>query len=339
MPSGKTQSFPRGTLLADALMDMGVRLKTPCGGKGTCGKCEVKIEGWITSSSGESTPIMTKGKCFSCLTYLQGNACVHVREENRQEDFYYPQISPDDFAGFAVDIGTTSVKIAGVTKSGETYILDNFLNPQRRFGDDIISRIAAADHQETHGHLSMLIRKGIASSIAYALKKMNLPPDMKTNIVFSGNTTMLYLLAGLKVTSLGRSPYTASIRDFDSQIFDLGLMPSAKITILPVHSAFLGADLIGGLAVCVNSGYKEKTFFIDLGTNGEIFLINPRGDIFASSCAMGPALEGMNISSGMTADDGAITHIRDANGSLVYEMLGQGNPAGLCGTALIERHC
>jgi uncharacterized 2Fe-2S/4Fe-4S cluster protein (DUF4445 family) len=51
---------------------------------------------------------------------------------------------------------------------------------------------------------------------------------------------------------------------------------------------------------------------------------------------MGPALEGMNISSGMTADDGAITHIRDDNGALVYEMLGQGKPAGICGTALID---
>lgn len=336
IPSGKSQSFPRGTLLVDALMEMGVRLKTPCGGKGTCKKCEVKIEGAVTYASPDSDPVNVRGNCFACRAFLYEKVTVHVQKKTQQTEYLYPKWSSDDIAGVAVDIGTTSVKIALVNKSGETCVVDHFLNPQRRYGDDVISRIAAADDRTIHQRLTEMIRQSIKASINFVSKKMKLPQERIRCVVFSGNTTMLYLLLGLDVASLGRAPYLAPTRDFEKFTLDLGFPSSARITVLPVHSAFLGADLIGGLAVCSKSDYKEKTFFIDLGTNGEIFLINPLGKIFATSCAMGPALEGMTISSGMTADDGAITHIRDKKGALIYEMIGQGKPAGLCGTGLID---
>jgi uncharacterized 2Fe-2S/4Fe-4S cluster protein (DUF4445 family) len=336
IPSGKAQSFLRGMLLADALLEMGVRLRTPCGGRGTCGKCQVQIAGIINHSSPDSEPVSADGGCPACRTYLHGNANVHIDEESNQIDYRFPNLPLDEIFCLAVDIGTTSVKVALVKKSGETYLLDNFLNPQRRYGDDIISRIAAADNKSVHEYLTSSIRKSITVSINYALEKMHLPKERIDCIAFSGNTTMLYLFLGLDVVSLGRAPYFAPIRDFDNLPSDLGFSPLTQVKILPVHSAFLGADLIGSLAVCDSLKYKEKTFFIDLGTNGEIFLINPQGEIFATSCAMGPALEGMNITCGMTADDGAITHVRDENCDLMYDILGQGRPAGICGTALID---
>lgn len=336
IPSGRSQSFPHGTLLADALMEMAVRLKTPCGGKGSCGKCQVWIKGTVTYSSPDSAPVITDGNCFACHTFLHGNAHVQIQEESNQIDYCFPNLLNEDLVGLAVDIGTTSVKIALVRKPGEAYLLDNFLNPQRRYGDDIISRIAAADDKAVHKRLKESILRNIAASLDYALKKMRLPKERISCVAFSGNTTMLYLLLGLDVASLGRAPYLCSIIDFEKVSSDLGFLPSTKVIILPVHSAFLGADLMGSLAVCKNLGYKEKTFFIDIGTNGEIFLINSKGKIFATSCAMGPALEGMNITCGMTADEGAITHIREEKGALMYDMLGQGKPAGICGTALID---
>lgn len=336
MPSGRSQSFPRGMLLADALMDMGVRLKTPCGGRGTCGKCEIQIQGTITQASPDSDPVNVNGNCLACRTYLHGDASVQLKEAARPIAYPFPDLPPEDIRGIAVDIGTTSVKTALVGKSGEAYLLDNFLNPQRRYGDDVISRIASADDRAVQVRLSALIRKSIMLSIRDALERINLPKKRIRCISFSGNTTMLYLLLGIDVASLGRAPYSAPVRDFDGLTFDYGLSPDVKINVLPAHSAFLGADLAGGLAICDDLGYRENTFFIDLGTNGEIFLRNPHGDIYAASCAMGPALEGMTISCGMTADDGAITHVRDENGALVYDMLGSGVPAGICGTALID---
>jgi uncharacterized 2Fe-2S/4Fe-4S cluster protein (DUF4445 family) len=60
------------------------------------------------------------------------------------------------------------------------------------------------------------------------------------------------------------------------------------------------------------------------------------GEVFAGSCAMGPALEGMGISCGMTADDGAVTHVREGNGALVPETIGTGEPVGMTGTAVVD---
>lgn len=336
MPSGRSQSFPRGMLLADALMDMGARLKTPCGGRGTCGKCEIQIQGTVTQASPDSDPINLSEKCLACRTYLHGDASVHLKEAARPTVDPFSDLPPDDIRGIAVDIGTTSVKIALVGKSGDAYLLDNFLNPQRRFGDDVISRIAAAGDKSVHQRLTALIRQSIAASMDNALEIISLPKEKIPCVAFSGNTTMLYLLLGLEVASLGRAPYLAPTRDFEKFAFDRGFSPSARISTLPVHSAFLGADLVGGLAMCDSLGYRENTFFIDLGTNGEIFLRNPHGEIFAASCAMGPALEGMTISCGMTADEGAITHVHEKDGALAYEMLGPEPPAGICGTALID---
>jgi len=323
-------------LLADALTDMGVRLKTPCGGKGTCGKCGITIKGTVTHASPDSDPVNVDGKHLACRTFLYENIDVFIELETRKTDYEYPKWSLDDIAGVAVDIGTTSVKIALVKKSGELFLADSFLNPQRRYGDDVISRIAAADDKTARKRLTELICRSIASSINFMMERMQLSNEKIPCIAFSGNTTMLYLLLGLDVASLGRAPYHAPTLDFDDLGLDLGFSESVKIIMLPIHSAFLGADLVGGLAICDSRGYRKNTFFIDLGTNGEIFLRNPQGEIYATSCAMGPALEGMTISCGMTADDGAITHIRDEKGALVYDILGPGVPAGICGTALID---
>jgi len=93
---------------------------------------------------------------------------------------------------------------------------------------------------------------------------------------------------------------------------------------------------MGGLAICHERDLTKNVYFIDLGTNGEMFLINSNKKIFATSCAIGPALEGMNISCGMTADTGAITHAWIESGSLQYQMIGTGRPAGITGTAVID---
>ena len=107
IPSGKSQSFPRGMLLADALMDMGVRIKTPCGGKGTCGKCDVQIKGTVTQASPDSDPINLSGKCLACRTYLHGDASVHLKEAARPIAYPFPELPPEEIRGIAVDIGTT----------------------------------------------------------------------------------------------------------------------------------------------------------------------------------------------------------------------------------------
>jgi len=306
---------------------MGIPVPTPCGGRGVCGKCGVQVEGsWE--------------KVRACRTLIDGDmtVCADLMDEGRQEAC--PEIPASSRLACAVDIGTTTVKMSLVDLSrGSSHGIASFLNPQRRFGHDVVSRIAAGGSASGLKILGDLIRKSLNIRLAGALRSMGIAGDRIERIVFAGNTAMLYLLFGLEVGPLGRHPYAAAVRDFPdlrAEDLDLDAIGCARACALPVRGAFLGADLVGGLALCCEAGIARNAFFIDLGTNGELFVLDREGTPHAVSCAMGPALEGMNISRGMTAYDGAITRIFEEAGSLGYEMIGQGIPAGISGTALVD---
>ena len=327
VPSGERRSFPPGTPLTDALFDMGVVVKTPCGGKGTCGKCGMRIDG-------------EPGEALACRTAVTRDITVHAGRANTVPVLDVPEFGLARRLAAAVDIGTTSVRVALADLDENTSSeVSSFLNPQRRFGHDVITRIAAARDPAVNTTLTGLIRRAVRGTLDSVLAAAGRTAGSLESMVFSGNTTMLYLLLGLDVQPLGRHPYHAATRDFAS------LPPTAagltedsatRTSALPVVGAFIGADLVGGLALCHARRKLNSVFFIDLGTNGEIFVADRTGRVFATSCAMGPALEGMNISWGMTADDGAVTHIRQAPGGLVCDVLGSGDPAGITGTALID---
>ncbi|HPI92384.1 MAG TPA: ASKHA domain-containing protein [Deltaproteobacteria bacterium] len=327
LPSGVHRQFPTGTLLSDALLDMGVAVRTPCGSRGTCGKCRVRVEG-------------PPGEVPACRTPVDRDLSVHAEPGAPDPGVRLPSLGPDSRIGAAVDIGTTTVKIAlADIGRGTSFEVSSLLNPQRRYGHDVISRIAAAADPAVRTSMAGLIRRAVKLSLENALAGAGRTMDDIMAAAFSGNTTMLYLLLGMDTAPLGRYPYTAKTRDFPGlQPESAGFRPDCRteVTALPVLSAFIGGDLVGSLALCHDAGRTENTFFIDLGTNGELFCLDGSGRIFATSCAMGPALEGMNISWGMTADDGAITHIRETPDGLGYDMIGSGEPAGITGTAVVD---
>jgi uncharacterized 2Fe-2S/4Fe-4S cluster protein (DUF4445 family) len=327
LPSGAQQSFPSGTILSEALMDMGIELKTPCGGRGTCGKCRIPVDSFSE-------------KVLACRTRVTSDLKVHAGQGAVEPLAHFPPVRPGSRFSAAVDIGTTTVRISLKDLSQDiSFEIASFLNPQRRFGYDVISRIAAGSGASGFQSLQDLIRRAVNARLGIALKAMGLGGERIERIVFSGNTTMLYLLFGLEVEPLGRHPYTAEVKDFpDLPAKDIGLVVAgqARVCALPVLGAFTGADLVGGLALCHEMGITRNAFFIDLGTNGELFVLDRNGQSYATSCAMGPALEGMNISWGMTADDGAITRIFEEKESLGHEMIGEGTPAGITGTALVD---
>jgi uncharacterized 2Fe-2S/4Fe-4S cluster protein (DUF4445 family) len=203
----------------------------------------------------------------------------------------------------------------------------------------VISRIAACSDPATKGRQSDLIRSSVFNAMLRFLQACGIPAPCCELIVLSGNTTMLSLFFGLDVGPLGRYPYEVKTRDFTGFTpADIGALafPDVRIFALPVLSAFIGGDLMGGLTLCRGSGIEKNAFFIDLGTNGELFVMNKNKELFATSCAMGPALEGMNIAWGMTAEDGAITAVEDGPGGLAFSMMGSGEPVGISGTALVD---
>jgi uncharacterized 2Fe-2S/4Fe-4S cluster protein (DUF4445 family) len=192
--------------------------------------------------------------------------------------------------------------------------------------------------------LVSLVRLSIYSAIARLRSHYGLDEGDVEQLVFSGNTVMLHLMFGIDPAPLGVFPYKLSRHDFENITAanidfygpGCGGAPAPSVLGLPVVSAYLGGDFIGGVAFIEDAGFNSNYFFIDLGTNGEMAVCGKPGETYATSCAMGPALEGMNISSGMTADIGAIDHCAITDGVFTCHVIGDGEPTGVCGTGLID---
>lgn len=341
LPDGESRFFDKGVLLIDLLADMGYPADSPCGGRGVCGKCRVKGSGRFRDIfSGIVIEHKNPAEIISCRSQLSGDASIIIENTSSTEDENYITFSPGKKAGIAVDIGTTTIQISLVDlESGQAYRQRPVINPQRRFGHDVMSRVSAVTmNPALTENLSALTLNMIAGGIKKISTAAGLTPDFISRVVFSGNTVMTYLLLGIDISPLGEYPYPISHRDFRKLDINLRgtVSESAIISAIPPASAFSGGDFISGLAVCETDGIAENSFFIDIGTNGELFISDRGGNVTASSCAMGPALEGMNISSGMTASSGAVNGARIEKGALKLSVIGEAEPVGICGTGLID---
>ena len=128
--------------------------------------------------------------------------------------------------------------------------------------------------------MTSLVRGEIAGIYRALAEQLSPREGAIREIVFSGNTTMIYLLLGLDPGSLGAYPYRAGVLDFDP-VIDPAVLPGRNertvLRAIPAASAFLGSDLVGGLAFVDHIGHARNVFFIDIGTNGEMFLRDGSG--------------------------------------------------------------
>lgn len=184
----------------------------------------------------------------------------------------------------AVDIGTTTVVMQLVDrKSGRALAMETFVNPQRKYGADVISRIEAS---QRHGSdLHRLIIQALEDGLHSLMRKAG-EAGRPDRIVIAGNTVMTHLLLGYPVESLGRAPFTPYHQG--EALFTLDGLPA---WVFPGISAFVGADIVSGIYACGMAEREELSLLIDLGTNGEIALGN-RHRILCTSTAAGTAFEG-----------------------------------------------
>ena len=186
-----------------------------------------------------------------------------------------------------VDIGTTTIAMVMVGADGLASDSHAVLNPQGKYGADVISRIATSKDPQTLKAMQDLV----ISEIKKGLYKFSAHPNFKDCEIFiSANTTMTYLLRGLNPESLGKAPFIAEhISEDFLQITVSG--KEFKARILPGFSAFVGSDIYAGVlasGLCSSDKYK---LLCDLGTNGEIALGN-KDHLYVTATAAGPAFEG-----------------------------------------------
>lgn len=190
--------------------------------------------------------------------------------------------------GVAVDVGSTTIAVCCVDMTHKTEILSfSFSNPQYLYGVDVVTRIRYAMQSEANRiQLGEMVYHTLQTKLEESLKdKVRFIKE----IVFSGNTTMLHLLLGFSVDGLAGAPFTPVSLELEKRSMEWNWCDKDKMNItciyLPGISAFVGADILTG-AVCLEMGKQEQyDLLIDLGTNGELFLLNQNiGYATSTSC-------------------------------------------------------
>ena len=307
------------TRILDLLRKKNIETDACCGGNGSCGKCRVKVlDGSFTDAAGRPLEPDANSEIRACRAYAVGKFTVEVKAaESFSETPSFA--APHDF-DLALDVGTTTLCFAFTDNNGQVLRELSVLNPQRIYGADVISRISAGP--EAHKKMRELLFDIIIKVIG----------DSRVNRLYvTGNTAMLHIFAGVSPESLGIYPFRpvftgmpeASGREFG--------LPCEKILLLPSASAYIGADIVGGIYETGLSNYNGSALLADLGTNGELILASG-GRLYGTSAAAGPALEGGEISCGTGGIPGAVCGFENGG----YRTIDNAAPIGICGSGLID---
>lgn len=247
--------------------------------------------------------------------------------------------------GLAVDLGTTTVAAyLCALDSGRVLASAAALNPQRRFGADVISRISfTATRKNGLQTLQALIVATLNDLSDRCLEQAGARRESVDELSVVGNTTMQQILAALEIRGLGASPFLPVVRtplDLRARALGLDFNPGTNVHLFPVASGFVGGDTLAAVLADDLQARETAGLVIDIGTNGELVL-GGRGGLWAASCATGPALEGAHIAAGMRAVAGAIHRVAidPQRGAIVPQVLGQedgARPRGLCGSGIID---
>lgn len=317
----------RNQTVLDAIQEAGIDFSAPCGGNGTCGKCQVLIH------DGEGLHYL-----LACQTDLEDGMEVHVESQQPMtiqvsgSTVEYPGRSDAAGYGLATDIGTTTmVSRLHDLKSGSLIASSSRVNPQVVYGADVIARITAC----MEGHLedmTDLVRNALDEMADDLCREAGIKRREITDIALVGNTVIEHLAARLSPITIGVSPFEPLSYFGDSVPFE----PVGKQAYFaPALSGYIGGDITAGILSCRIHEAEGMHVFLDLGTNGELAIGN-KDRMTCCATAAGPVFEGANVFFGMPARTGAISSVSFNGASLDLAVIGDAQPVGICGTGLIE---
>ncbi len=264
-----------------------------------------------------------------------------------------------DSYGIAVDVGTTTV-VASLVHLNSMQILDTqyIMNPQIKYGEDVISRINYLVHNkdglaQMSADIIDALNRMIEALLSSTWPDYNNSPDTteefnyitvqkqrtKTegkflclipgdieDVTIVGNTIMHHIFLKLDPRYLARAPFPPVVQkslNIKARNLGLNICPSAYVHILPNEAGFVGADNVAVLTAEAPYKSDQIQLIIDIGTNGELVLGN-KERLLSTSCATGPAFEGAEITFGMRAAPGAIERIAidSETHEVVYKVVG-----------------
>ncbi len=331
-------SVPRGSELIAVLADHGVEF--PCGGAGICGGCSVRVLAGSLRISEADRGVFTRqqienGWRLACQARAEGPLVLECGQ-------WRMDVLADTGAlaaqgkcglGIAIDLGTTTIAAQMVDlKTGTVLGVETELNPQTRFGADVMSRVRAA----LDGHdLTTPIRTALRVIVARLADGRE---NEVAEVTIVGNTVMHHLFSGCSVEPLSHVPFASphlGAQRFTAAQLGWQLPAECAVCFADCLGGFVGSDILAGIIATGMAESDELVALVDLGTNGEI-AIGDRSRIVCASTAAGPAFEAGSIRKGMRAVTGAISHVAHSKDGLKATVIGDVEPRGICGSGLVD---
>ena len=259
--------------------------------------------------------------------------------------------------GVAIDIGSTTIAVNLCDlKNGTVISSQGSMNPQIRFGEDLMSRVSyCMQNPGSQSELTKVVREAINNLIVKACSEAEIETQLILETTVVGNPVMHHLFLGFDPVPLGVAPFKLETSDaltLKAKNHGMDIHPQAEIYVLPCLAGHVGAD--AAAVILTEKPYDQQTMnlIVDVGTNAEIIVGN-RDKILAASSPTGPAFEGAQINSGQRAAPGAIERVRidpstlKARFKVIGSDLWSDDPdfsentesigiTGICGSGIIE---
>jgi uncharacterized 2Fe-2S/4Fe-4S cluster protein (DUF4445 family) len=253
-------------------------------------------------------PALRKGEWkVTCAVHL-GDATVSPRIVHVWPGYYEGSIY-----GMAVDLGSTTIAAHLCDlQSGEVIASNGIMNPQIRFGEDLMSRVSySMMNAGGADEMTTAVRDGMNALFVQIASDAEIDPCLIMDAVFVCNPVMHHLFLGIDPFELGQAPFALATSDAistRSQSLELRIHPAARVYLLPCIAGHVGADAAAVALSEAPDKSEDLVLVVDVGTNAEILLGN-KEKVLACSSPTGPAFEGAQISSGQRAAPGAIERV------------------------------
>ncbi len=253
-------------------------------------------------------PILRKGD-------WKVTVAVHLGDEENPHRIMHiwPGFYDGTLYGLAVDLGSTTIAAHLCDLlTGEVVASSGVMNPQIRFGEDLMSRVSYSMMNASGAEeMTAAVREGMNGLFSQIAAEAGIDKQLIVDAVFVCNPVMHHLFLGIDPFELGQAPFALAtsneirLRAVD---LDLNIHPSAHVYLLPCIAGHVGADAAAVALSEAPEKSEDLVLIVDVGTNAEILLGN-REKVLACSSPTGPAFEGAQISSGQRAAPGAIERV------------------------------
>ena len=253
-------------------------------------------------------------------------------------------VEPGDTTGrlhaLAFDLGTTTVVATLIdVGTGTPVAVASMLNKQQPFGADVISRISATMLDDAAlPRLTGLAAQTLQELADDVCEQAGIEPAQVYEVALAGNATMTSIALGVDPEPLGVAPFILAAQSYpEMPAAELGLEvhPRARATVFPALGAYVGGDLVAGMLATGMTRDRRLRLLIDVGTNCEVVLGSADG-VVCTAAPAGPAFEAAQIACGMRAAEGAIEVVRLREGAVELDVIGETEPAGICGSGLVD---